>query len=374
MNQIDLCGIDEQIKEVNSRLSVIGKISIERRGKSLYIRALLPAKPNDKQQQAKWQRISLEIPTTFENLAQAEKEAKLIIANLDLGRFNWNDYLRTSKDINTKTCSDWIRDFEQDYFERRKRTHKTMSTWKADYASIFKNLPVDSKLTPTLVKKIIVERTKPDTRRRRGYCLSLRALCKFAGIDLNIEKLIGDYSPSSVSPRNLPTDVEIENFFYQIPDTSWRWYYGMVATFGLRPSEVFYVDLAEFAEDPYVANAQDGKTGQHYAIAYHPQWVEKFELAKISRPNIKLDRPASALSMTADKYFFKLNMPFHLYDLRHCWAIRAAEYGLEGSIASKGMGNSLTIYNRSYHRWMDRKVLIRAYRKTINNSNEPYAN
>ncbi len=288
---------------------------------------------------------------------------------MDLGRFNWDDYSENSKAIKTKTCSDWVRDFEKDYFEQRKRTHKTESTWKADYASIFKNLPTDSKLTSKLVKDLIVERTQPDTRRRRGYCLSLRSLCRFAGLDLNIDKLIGNYSPSSVNPRNLPSDQEIENFYLQIPDSSWRWYYGMVAAFGLRPSEVFYVDLEELAEEPYVANVLDGKTGQRYAVAYHPSWVEKFELTTINRPDINLDRPASSLSMTADKYFFGLNIPFHLYDLRHCWAIRSAEYGLEASIASKGMGNSIDIYSKSYHRWMDKKIIVRAYSKTIDNSN-----
>lgn len=100
-------------------------------------------------------------------------------------------------------------------------------------------------------------KTSPDTRIRKRYCLALNALAKFAGLELDAKHLVGSYGPKQLSPRDLPDDETICQWFFNIKDPAWRWAYGAIATFGL---------------DVSLAAAQQGHSLKVHTELYH-RWI-----------------------------------------------------------------------------------------------------
>ena len=77
-------------------------------------------------------------------------------------------------------------------------------------------------------------------------------------------------------------------------------------------------------------------------------------------PNIQLDRTNDRVGHSATAYFGDVGLPFNLYDLRHRWAIRTLEYGLDIGLAAKQMGHSREVHERIYHRWVNATIHQRA--------------
>ena len=177
------------------------------------------------------------------NLKLAEKEARVVGALLAAKRFSWEPYQRKSSA--RETVGDWIQRFEKDYFQRRSRSPKTETTWRYDYQKVFSKLPQEELLTVELLRNVIKE-TTPDTRTRKRFVDVLTRFSKFAGLDVDFSSLKGTYSPKKVSPRDLPTDEKIAECFHALPDGTWKWAYGVMAVYGLRNHEIFYLDLSRF--------------------------------------------------------------------------------------------------------------------------------
>jgi hypothetical protein len=58
--------------------------------------------------------------------------------------------------------------------------------------------------------------TRPDTRMRQKTCLALDKLAQIANIEFDTKRYIGNYSPTKVSPRSLPTDSEIVEWYERL--------------------------------------------------------------------------------------------------------------------------------------------------------------
>ncbi len=185
----------------------------------------------------------------------AENEARKIGALINCGEFDWAPYLKASG-TEPETCGSWVERFERDYFARRQRSPKSETTWKTDYLAIFAKLPASAALTADLIMATVTA-TQPDSKTRKRACMALGALAKFAAIDVDLKPMKGSYSPASVEPRDIPSDEAIAAWFYKIPNPEWQWVYGVLATYGIRPSEFIYCDMTEFP----ILTIADGKTG-----------------------------------------------------------------------------------------------------------------
>ena len=181
-------------------------------------------------------------------------------------------------------------------------------------------------------------------------------MAKFAGLDIDLKKYKGHYSKAKLSPRNLPSDELIIETFYSIKNPQWQWLFGMMATYGLRPHEVFNIDLNS---DFPIVDILDGKTGARRVWALPPQWVKDFDLTNIKMPNCSGSN--RDLGDRVGTFFRRNKIPFKPYDLRHKWAIRAIELGLDVSLASKQMGHSVQVHCEVYQRWLDDSVHQKAY-------------
>jgi integrase len=266
---------------------------------------------------------------------------------------------------------DYVRAFERDYFQRRARTPKSETTWKLDYWAVFKRLELDSPLSQEKLLEAILA-TPPDTRTRKRFCMILNCLAKFAGLECDLKRWAGDYSFTHAAPRQLPEDTTIAEWFWKIPDPKWRWVYGMLATYGLRPHEVFHVDLKRLAKGSKTIQVLDGKTGPRLVWPFYPEWFDEFGLHQHQLPPVT-GRCNADLGARCRKYFHRQELPFRLYDLRHCWAIRVVEFGMEVPLAAQQMGNSPVIFSEVYLNWISERRQQQAYDRLMQRPDRPIA-
>ena len=158
--------IDERtklaIEEINARLKLakIG-VTVRARGKGnrLCVRGTFPPRPG--KIAGGQDDIPLGIYTNPAGLKAAEKAAKKIGTQLADGVFNWAEWQPTSQTENdpkveAPSVGEWLKRFEADYFNRRKRNPKSETTWRGDYLQPFKQLPQNAPLTIELLHECII--------------------------------------------------------------------------------------------------------------------------------------------------------------------------------------------------------------------------
>ncbi|NHC34701.1 integrase [Scytonema millei] len=363
--------IQGRLNQANGRLRAakVG-VTIEAKGNRLYLRATFPPKLDTEKTKPFQQRLALGFHTNPSGISLAEAEARKVGALLDCKEFSWQSYLKHELPKSQPLVRDWIAKFEQHYFDCRARTPKTETTWKKDYWLVLKQLPSDQELTAQLLTTTILS-TAPDTKSRKRYCMVLQALAKFAEIEFNSKPMAGSYSPKRVAPRDLPEDRWIAKWFGCISNDAWRWTYGIIATFGLRPHEVFHLDTKDLESGGYILGVLDGKTGSRRVWACYPEWVDSFDLRSPRIPAVT-GRNNSELGERCSQYFRRnAGLPFHLYDLRHCWAIRTLEFGLDVCLAAQQMGHSVQIHTDLYHHWISDRHHQRAFDALMMRSDRP---
>jgi integrase len=192
------------------------------------------------------------------------------------------------------------------------------------------------------------------------------AMAKFAALDFDFSVYAGKHSPLKVQPRDLPTDELIQETYYKIPNPAWQWAYGMIATYGLRPHELFNLEL----EDLPILTVLKGKTGRRRVWACYPEWVEIFKLKNAALPKVTGESNA-ALGERVSKAFNRYEIPFNPFDLRHCWAVRSLEFGLDISLAAQQMGHSAKVHSDLYHHWISDRHHQKAYDLLMQRADRP---
>lgn len=266
----------------------------------------------------------------------------------------------------TVTFGELVKDFERDYFNRRKRTPKSETTWDKDYRLTFEKLPLDSKVNVDDVLQLVKSRTKPDSKSRKRYCMALGALCKFGGVNIDLKSLAGNYSTKSVNPRDIPSDEDVYHNRLLLTSEQWQWAYGMIACYGLRPHEVFNLNLERVRDGDICLEILDGKTGARIVYPFPLDWYHDWELSAVKLPTVS-GRSNSDLGRRLQQAFRRAQMPFRAYDLRHAWAIRAMESGLHQTLAAQQMGHSVVVHTQVYQRWISEREHQRAYERLMGN-------
>lgn len=356
--------IDGKIAQANGRLrSAKVGIAIQRQGDRLYLRGTFPPKPDSDKKSAYQQRLALGIHANPLGVKNAEAEARKVGALLDCKEFSWLPYL--SDRAIAQTCGDWVAKFEKDYFSKREKNSKTLTTWRKNYHEVLKRLPSDAALSAEVLKDLIF-RTNPDTRSRQIYCMVANSLAKFAGLDFDFSIYAGKHSPLKVTPRDLPTDEDIQAAYFKITNPAWQWVYGMLATYGLRPHEIFNLNL----DDMPIITVTDGKTGSRRVWACFPEWVDTFQLKSATLPQVT-GKSNADLGERVSKAFKRYNIQFKPYDLRHCWAVRSLEFGLDISLAAQQMGHSAKVHSDLYHHWISDRHHQKAYDLLMQRTDRP---
>ncbi|MEH2374036.1 site-specific integrase [Nostoc sp.] len=366
--------MNDVLAKINDRLKIAQTgVRIQQISNRLYLRATLPPKPNSQKTQPYQQRIALGIYASDEGLKRAEAEAKLLGGLIACKNFRWDAYLKAPSVelLAVETIEVLIQRFEKYYFQTRDRNQQTLTTWLIDYWRVFQKLPQTDILNAQNILKVVTN-TIPDTKTRKRTCMALSAIAKFAQIEINLKPYRGRYSPRLVTPRDLPTDLTIAKHFYEIESESWRWVYGMLAAYGLRNHEVFRLDFGAIANGNYIVSVgENSKTGSRRVWPCYPEWFEEFNLQEVVLPKVDLNQANHALGHVVTVWFKRHEIGFAPYSLRHCWAIRSLEFGLDITLSAQQMGHSAKVHSELYHHWISEKHHQRAFELMSNKSDRP---
>lgn len=349
-----MADVDVRIAQANGRLKA-GKIGvrIKRRGDRLSLRATLPPPPGTVPRADGRYVLALGVPANPAGVQFAESKARLLGAELQNGKFDWGNW-GTGESQPMATVGDWLKRFAREY-----ESTVEPITWQKDYLNAFAKLPVDGVLTAELLKQVLlqVKDANPNSRTQRRCALAFGRLAEFAGLTVEFKHLRGGYSSErSPDPRAIPPDEVIMRCWEQIADPGWRWVFGMLATFGLRDHEPFYLDTEELEAGGWMVVLKEGKTGGRLIWSCYPEWVELFGLRSPRLPGVT-GKQHSDYTQRVSQWFGRADyIPFTALDLRHAWAIRTLACGLPYSEAAAQMGHSVTVHERTYHRWITRET------------------
>ncbi len=367
--------LDEQIQQLNQRfkLADLG-LQIERRGNTLGLRGTLPPKPGSANLKPHQQRLSLGLTADAVGLKEAERQVKIVAAQLLQETFNWRDYvdLPVGERLPYGEVIQRIQAFERHYLATAAELGEShpasvQTTWNTAYAPYFRKLLAIAQAQPHLTLPDLLyttlQSTRAHSRSRQVCCTAFAALAEFLQLDLpkDLKDFWGRYNPSRTKQRELPTDAAIVAGFQSIPNPEWQFVYGMMATYGLRNHEVFfcnYTGLSQGGGDGCIEVLATTKTGRHQVWPFYPEWIDTFDLRTIRLPLIQTDLTQTTLQRIGQRVtsqFRRYNLPFSPYDLRHAWAVRTIHFGLSDTVAARMMGHSVEVHTRTYHQWLTQR-------------------
>lgn len=392
-----------ELEKVNLRLkSAKAKVTIRESNGSLQLRATLPIKPGDKDSNGtgrKQYNISLNIPSNLDGLKTAEEEAYELGKLIARKTFEWNDKYLGNEAIKKgfQTIEELLEQFEEEYFKTHKRTTKSEHTFFYYFSRTkrFTN-PKDLAIAQNLISSI--EQIDKEWAKYNA-ARAISAFCMTFKIEIDLSK----YSkmPENNS-RTIPTDAEIADGILKFEDylnnrgnqvnqnvqdtwQLWRWTYGMLAVYGLRPRELFInpdIDwwLSQQNVDLTWKVDKDCKTGEREALPLYRQWIDEFDLrnpkylemleSAIAKKDNTNHAEITALTQRVSWWFRKIGLDFKPYDLRHAWAIRAHILGIPIKAAADNLGHSVQVHTQTYQRWFSLDMRKLAINQALSKRNE----
>ena len=262
--------VDQAIEKANQGLS---RVAIERRGQKLALRGSFPKKPGEGRGN-KQRQIALGIFANPDGVKVAKSIAQRLESDLNMDRFKWSDWENGRAAAGQKTAADWAKEFGKIKAATVKET-----SFQANYDEPLRSLP-KKPLTEEMLVAHIISRGAANTWTRKNDCMVFKQLAKFAGKSVDFSTIKGSYKPKPISPDDLPSDEEIEAIWQSITTPGWRWIYGMLATYGLRPHEVFKIVDTKGISTPNgkISVMDDSKTGRRDVLPQPDKWREKFNL------------------------------------------------------------------------------------------------
>ena len=393
--------IKHAINQANLALS-LDKIKIKLKltsAKSIALQGTFPCKPGDtgrNNTSNKQYTISLGFVANDIGVKTAIAKARELDLLLITNQFQWTPELlgKQARHIELqqhikpqKLIGDLIQEYKDEFWKTHEQNRQGLRTWETHYLRHLKKLPQDVPLSLQALEEAL-KVTKPHTSSRFYLTWQLKKFCDFCKFDDN--QLIDSYVTPLPRPkiRRIPNDEEIIRGFSQIamplsPYVSkdnvalpeqWQWVYGMLATYGLRPHELFAVDLDAFTNpkntfhlitlNPDLTGGT--KTGERTCgiPPLYPHWIDLFKLKDIKL----LPEGAGSLSNKTAKIhirFRNTNIGFKPYDLRHAYAIRGHRLRIPIKTMADYMGHTVQEHTKTYQRWMNEDTNLEIYKEVV---------
>lgn len=345
----------ELLTQINETLK---RVKIQVRGDRLSLVATLPAK--DGSGKNKQHRISTGLPNNLDGLRVAKARAQRLESDLNLEKFKWSDWADLPDDGGI-LVKDALKKFEAWYWETRGKTVGREEAFRENYLRFLKKLPENKAVTTQLLRDALIVYPADTFYRKRAH-LALGFFARYLKVPLpdDWKILKGKYKPKS--DRYIPSDEEIERIWASINNPAWAWVFGMLATYGLRPHELFHLDLAKM---PMIRVLPDTKSGERVVYPVPGGWIDLFNLREQQFPSFALQEEMSNTSLgnKISVGFRQKKLPVVPYGLRDAYAVRCAVLGIDSSIAAKWMGHSIDIHVEHYQKYIDEIAMHRIWSK-----------
>lgn len=246
---------------INTRLKAAKMgVAVVERGDRLSLRATLPPRPGSEKTKPVQQYIALGIYANPAGLKVAEDKAKELSVDITRwkgsGIFSWEKWQEFEKPPES-SYEHWVQAFKEEFLIQRESFSK--DTWERHYSPMLSRLPQKAPISEEAFIKTLLE-IENNTWTRHHVVALYQRLADFAGLDIDLSKYRGDYGRARHKPKQIPTDDKIVAERGKItPYSPWRWIYGVLAAYGLRPHEVFFCEISP--DSPHTCKVLEGKTG-----------------------------------------------------------------------------------------------------------------
>lgn len=212
-----------------------------------------------------------------------------------------------------------------------------------------------------------IEQTDPHGPTRRRVVAFLRRLCGLCGVTWNaalLDPLQSSGRSIKHRPQSFFSDEEIEAMLGRSAGLTppWRRVVALLAVYGLRPWEAWVAEPCAVRQGCVWISS--GKVNRHGATPprqvppFHPEWLEKFEVAALwARPLPSLSNASSAGARVNQQMrragLFESGGPTS-YGFRHAYARRlhSPRYRVTDAHASLFMGHTVAAHHKAYRGWL----------------------
>lgn len=364
--------VAEEVDKANQFLQAQGvRVKLLKNANSIQLTATLPVRLGDvptSQKGTKQYRIShLKCFANLDGIKKAIKEAVHLDDLVKSGKFSWTEYLpkEHEKTSSPKTWRELIQSYEEHYWVTHARNRKSLNTWDKSYADLFKKLDWEASISSDSILNA-VKKTNASTVTRHHLIRVLKAICKFANFKYDFSPYSCSQSKINRKERIIPTDDQIVKAWETMPDDATKWTFGMVATYGLRPEEIFInLNLKEYISTTNIISIfhvdKACKTGERKVLPLRPEWVELFDLKNPKVLQTSAKKLETIISWVNKKFRKSPYWKMGAYNLRHGYAIRGHKYGIPVPDMARYMGHDIETHVKEYQRWIGLDTMIDVY-------------
>ena len=333
-----------------NRIFVSAMASINVQRNRLYLLARLPLKDGSPGRKA--QRIALYLDDTPANQRTARKRLAVLEKQLANATFEWSYWQPEHLQTEGVTWNEGI----------RRLHHKKVilgrtgeSTWKVNYMGRLRQIKGTDLITSRSIEVALLKYERSQCSYKELYYL-LKHIAALVGVPFPAVP-VPTYDQHGTP--DVPSDDEILAWIEGANEPA-AWYFGVMATYGLRPHEI---ETARFLEGDRLEVAADTKTGARIVIPLPATWVERFALTQIRRR-----QGTSDLARHLWRETRKLGLPWKPYALRHAYAARLWRLGgreLDLFTAARLMGHSVERHIKTYRSHIDPNTIAVAAEEAI---------
>jgi len=355
---------EQLLRDANERLRGRRcRCRIELRKKALCLRATLPAREGGKPKQ---QRLPLGAPATPAGLSDAEFKALKLDSEIRSKTFSWASWLQDDDDSSAQrnaVTRDEFHAMAKGLHERKVRVKakrdpkaeaRGAESWRKRWSCALNKLPAGQITQRTLLA--VVNQLEEGSSARRETGLVFGMVAKELGWDQQAIRNAGmGYGRRMLKKRDIPSDAAIEAAFDTLLKQAPHWarIWGLVATYGARPSELGTATLREDG----VLLIKDSKTNRPRAVTpTKSEWVARFQLHTLPEPPGKRDGYSISTNCNAARR--RAGIKFPIYALRHAAAIRLLVAGVPAELAAKLLGHSAAMFTETYTAWISEETIV----------------
>jgi integrase len=298
-------------------------------------------------------RIALRLDDTPVNRRAAAKQLQTLEKQLAAGTFEWDYWQEESRGIT------WREAIAKLHRARVVLGRTSETTWEINYMGRLRQIPPTSVVT-TESMAAALQRYERSTCSYKELWYLLRHISRLVVVPFP-ELPIPTYGQAELVA--VPTDEQIIAWVEGAPEPS-AWYWGMMATYGLRPHEI---ERAQLIERDFCQVADGTKTGFRTVVPLPREWVERFRLRERRlRPGD--DQRPDAVSKWLSKELRKLSIPWRPYALRHAYAGRLWREGgsrLDLYTAARLMGHTPGQHSRTYRAHIQPHLVAEAAERAL---------